>query len=180
MAEKAEGRRTRLELWPQTCKRKSQRQNPSSKGEEEGTGTAPWRPPRHERGVRPPRPRRTRPRPISRLGAMRGTREEGRGKAARWIEAERCGRERLIYRTTILKHREAKTTAAINSKTKRRRRLGLQDQNALQRDAPCARHVNSQAFPTRVPETQPAPATRHSGHYYDRSWRRDGSLAEYP
>src|ERR1041385_7759206 len=165
MAEKAEGRRTRLELWPQTCKRKSQRQNPSSKGEEEGTGTAPWRPPRHERGVRPPRPRRTRPRPISRLGAMRGTREEGRGKAASWIEAKRCGGERLIYRITNLKHREAKTTAAINSKTKRRRRLGLQDQDAFPRDTLCVRRDNSRAFPTRVSETQPAPAARHNSHH---------------
>src|ERR1041385_924516 len=73
------------------------------------------------------------------------------------------------------KHREAKTTAAINSKTKRPRRLELQDEDAFPRDALYARRVNSRAFPTHVGETQPVPAARHNGHYYDRSWRRDGS-----
>src|SRR4051812_45243159 len=100
---------------------------------------------------------------------MRGRREEGRGKAASWIEAKRCGRERLIYRTKISQHREDKTTKTINSKTKRRGRLRFQDQDALPRDALCGRRVNSRAFPTRVSETQPAPAARHSGHHYDRS-----------
>src|SRR3954465_6130383 len=98
MAEKAEGRRTRLALLPRTRKRKSWRQKLFAMGEEEGICAVPWRPPRHERGVRPPRPR-----PTPCLGTMSGRRDEGRGKAASWIEAERCGRERLIYRTTTLK-----------------------------------------------------------------------------
>src|ERR1044072_4987614 len=76
MAEKAERRRTRVAFWPRTRRKKSYRQKPSSIEEEGGLGGPPWRPPRPERGVRPPLLRRTRPRPALRFGAMKS---EGKG-----------------------------------------------------------------------------------------------------
>src|SRR4051812_32298920 len=110
MEEKAEGRRMRVALWPRTRRRKSYRQKPSSKEEEEGVGVAPRRPPREERGVRPPRPRRTRPRPTPRLGPMR--RGKGRrGNGARWAEEECYYRteKRGLFITQKHEHTEAQT-----------------------------------------------------------------------
>src|SRR4051812_36605768 len=71
-----------------------------------------------------------------------------RRRKRRSSELDRSVEEKgLFIEQPPSRHREAKTTATINSKTNRRSLLGLQDEDALSRDALYARRVNSRAFP---------------------------------
>src|ERR1041385_4562462 len=87
--------------------------------EEEGADATPRHPPREERGVRPPRPRRPRPRPATpppRLGAIsRRRRKNGRRADAEPKETTTC-----IYSTgqgQARKIRRSPGSAIINSRT---------------------------------------------------------------
>src|SRR3954471_11514801 len=77
----------RVAPWPRTHRRKSYCQKPSSEEEEATAGVALWRPPWEERGARPPRPWRTRPRPAARLGPMR---RKEQSKADRGRKRKEC------------------------------------------------------------------------------------------
>src|SRR4051812_3656860 len=106
MTEKDGGRRTRVALRPRTRNKKSCRQKPSTE-EKEGNGSgAPCRPPRPERGVRPPLQRRTRPRPAPRFGAMEG--EERRSRRNVETDGGKQTRTKPIYSTKEPRRGKAK------------------------------------------------------------------------
>src|ERR1043165_6464161 len=126
MAEKEEGRRMRVALRPRTRNKKSCRQKPSAGEEEEGGSGVPCRPPRPERGVRPPLLRRTRPRPSPRFGAMKS---EAKG-SRRNVETDggKQTREKPIYSAKKPRRGKAKRYPHLIQRLKRRRRFKIRGQ----------------------------------------------------